>query len=643
MEMMAQIAHWRKLLKIEREEDLRQYRETVLKRTLKQRVADNISWYPVALKRLSIGLGEQIVLEMERTVAESGKPGAFQPGGMVAVFGMEGDKEAGRATGVVASLRQGVIKIALGTEHIPDWLYHSQLGIDLEFDDKTYKEMEAALRHVEDPGKNERLKELRSILIGNREPEFHKWDYRYTHPTLNASQQDAVQRVLEALDIAIIHGPPGTGKTTTLVQAIKEVLYREHQVLVCAPSNTAVDLLTLKCEAEGLSVIRLGNPVRVEESLQKHTLDGAMMEHPDYQALRKLRQDAEKIKLQAMKFKRNFGYAERQRRQEMLKEAGELTGLAHKLEDYILHQLINRTQVIACTLTGANANVLGRKRFSTVFIDEAAQALAPACWIPILRSDRVIMAGDHCQLPPTVKSMEADRGGLGVTLFEQVIERLPQTSVMLSRQYRMHEDIMQFSGRRFYADKLEAAPEVRFHTLGPDFPPLEFIDTAGCGFEEVKNEDTLSLSNPEEAALLLRRLAHLFNQISDEVPGLLEQNLSIGIISPYKDQVRTLREQVQNSPMLSGFSRHLTIHTVDGFQGQERDVMLISLVRSNNRNEIGFLQDIRRMNVALTRAKKKLIVTGDSATLGNHSFYGAFLDYVEEKGAYHTAWEWMET
>ncbi len=643
MDMNAQLALWQELLQVERVEDLRLYQETVLKRSLKQRVADNVSWYPVTVKRLDIGLGENIVLELERSSPEGRKPGSFQTGGLVSVFGMEGDKEAGRSTGVIAFMRGSLIKIALGSEHIPDWLYSSTLGIDQEFDDKTYKDMDLALRTVILPGKNERLKDLRNVLIGKPAPEFHRWDYEYNNPNLNSSQQEAVQKVLEAKDVAIIHGPPGTGKTTTLVQAIKEVLRREHQVLVCAPSNTAVDLLTLKCDEQGLSVIRIGNPVRVEESLQKHTLDGAMLDHPDYGALKKLRRDAEELRVKALKFKRNFGYAERQQRGEMLREAGELTGMARKLEDYILHQLISRTQVIAATLSGANHSVLSRKRFHTVFIDEAAQALAPACWIPIIKSDRVIMAGDHCQLPPTVKSREAEQKGLGITLFEKVIREKPETSVMLLQQYRMNQQIMTFSARQFYCDDLFADPSVKHHTLLPDEAPVEFVDTAGSGFNEVKNPDTLSTSNPEEGMLLLRHLALLLNKVEATEPLLLEAgNLSIGIISPYKDQVRTLREQVQASPLLSAHAHMITVNTVDGFQGQERDVIYISLVRSNDRNEIGFLQDTRRMNVALTRARKKLVVVGDTATLGKHAFYNAFLDYVEEIGAYRTAWEWAE-
>lgn len=634
------LRHLQELLKIEKEEDIRLYREMVLERSLTERVKRGISWYPLVMKRLFVGFGDKIVVELEESVSGKTKTANFQAGDPVSVFGNVSDQEMGRNTGVIASIRKGVIRIALNSDQIPEWITSAKLGIDPEFDDKTYQEMERALRKVIEPGKNHRLGELREIFAGDVIPQFHQWKVTYTNPALNQSQNRAVQRVLEAHDIAIIHGPPGTGKTTTLVHAIKEVLLHEHQVLVCAPSNTAVDLLTLKCHQEGISVVRIGNPVRVEEALQELTVDGLMASHEDYQALRKLRKDAETIKTAALKFKRNFGARERQQRQELMREARDLKNLSHQLEDYIVFQILTRSQVIATTLTGAANSILGEKRFHTVFIDEAAQAMEPAAWIPILRANRVIMAGDHCQLPPTVKSIEAGRGGLSETLFETIIAH-KEVDVMLDRQYRMNEQIMRFSGRKFYENNLHADDLVKHHVLGPDIPAVEFVDTAGCGFDEILNTESRSRGNPEEANLLLKHLATLFNQITEQVPGVLTENFSLGIISPYKEQVRIIGNQIQHSPMLSDYQSYISVNTIDGFQGQERDVIYISLVRSNEKSEIGFLKDIRRMNVALTRARKKLVVVGDSATLGNDSFYRDFLDYIEEIGAYHSAWEWM--
>lgn len=637
----AKIAHLQEVLEIERQADLELYRQMVLSRSLQERIKQGVSWYPIQLRHVGVGLGERIVLHLDWPEEGKKKGGTFQVGTVVSVFGQRTDRESGRITGVISRMREDHMHVMLNAEYLPDWCTDSKLGVDLEFDDRTYQEMQKALSQVMDPSnKNARLGELRETLIGDREPEFHEWHIEFVNDRLNPSQNRAVQRILRAQDAAIIHGPPGTGKTTTLVEAIKETALHEHQVLVCAPSNTAVDLLTLKCLEAGLEVLRLGNPARVEEELLIHTLDGSITQHSDYQALRKLRKDAEDARKRAAKHKRKFGAREAQARRDLFRESRELKAMAHKLEDYIIHQLVNNTPVITCTLTGAAAKVLGNKRFHTVFIDEAGQALEPACWIPIIRSNRVVMAGDHFQLPPTVKSQEADKLGLSNTLFEQVMTE-KSVDVMLEQQYRMHEQIMRFSGREFYDNQLFADESVRHHLIGPNFDPVTFIDTAGCGFTESKNPQSLSTGNAEEANLVLLHLALLFNQISSEAPDTLKPDFRVGIITPYKEQVRLLKKQLRASPMLSDFAQYVDINTVDGFQGQERDVVYISLVRSNKRNKIGFLSDIRRMNVALTRAKKKLVVVGDTSTLGEHPFYQHFLDYIDGIGAYRSAFEYL--
>ena len=632
------LTHQQELLRLEKEEDLKTYQKLVLSRSLKERIEKGVSWYPLRLIRFYIGLGERIYVELALSEKQIAKPGVFQTGSVVSLFGTLSDQEVGRLSGVVASIRPNSTKIALSTDQIPDWLNYGKIGLDLGFDDKTYQLMNAALVDAIGAEKDQRLKELREILLGEREPEFFKWEVNFQNPNLNESQNRAVQKALEARDVAIIHGPPGTGKTTTLVQTIREVTLRENQVLVCAPSNTAVDLLTIKCQQEGLSVLRIGNPARVDDSLLSLTLDGRMEDHPDFASLRKIRKDAEKIRRQALKHKRKFGQVERNHRQQLLKEARELKKIAHKLEDYILHQVIDKSQVITATLTGSANRVLEGKKFHTVFIDEAAQALAPACWIAMQRADRIIMAGDHYQLPPTVKSFEADRQGLSQTLFEHVIQH-KKVDVMLELQYRMNHQIMTFSGAQFYNGVLKADASVRDHLLAQGISPVEYIDTAGCGFDEKQNPETLSTANKEEGHLLLKHLALLINQLENQQEGLLEGKLSIGIISPYKAQVKSLQKQLLNSPMLAAYESVININTVDGFQGQERDIIYISLVRSNSKGEIGFLKDIRRMNVALTRARKKLVVIGDSATIGQHAFYASFLDYVEKIGAYRSAWE----
>ncbi|MEO0896138.1 MAG: AAA domain-containing protein [Bacteroidota bacterium] len=642
MTSQEKIKRLQEVLEWERKEDLRQYQEKVLKRSLKDRIKNGVTWYPVILRKMYFGLGDRLIVELDRQDGGK-KTGGFQSGAVISLFGNIANDPVGKLTGVIAQLKSDFMKIALATDSIPDWLTKAKLGVDLDFDDKTYQEMNAALRKVLDCKRDEQLYDLREVLLGDKKANFfNEWNVHYNNTDLNPSQNQAIQNILEAKDVAIIHGPPGTGKTTTLVQAIKETILRENQVLVVAPSNTAVDLLTLKCLEEGMDVVRLGNPARVNETLLTHTLDGAVMSHQDYSALKKIRKDAEEAKKKALKYKRKYGAQEYNRRRELLRDAKELRSMAHKLEDYILNQIINHTQVITATLTGAAASVLGNKRFHTVFIDEAGQALEPACWIPLLRAGRVIMAGDHCQLPPTVKSKQAEKGGLSETLFEKIISSKPEVAVMLEQQYRMNEKIMAFSGSKFYDNKLVADTTVKHHVVGPNFPPVEFVDTAGLGYNEKKNPESLSTGNKEEAQLVLRHLALMFNQIEKEVPNILENGFSVGIIAPYKEQVRIFKNKLATIPMLQPYASRITINTVDGFQGQERDVIYISLVRSNTKGEIGFLGDTRRMNVALTRARKKLVLVGDSATLGNHTFYQDFLTYTENIDAYRSAWEYLE-
>jgi superfamily I DNA and/or RNA helicase len=517
-----------------------------------------------------------------------------------------------------------------------------KLGIDMLFDDKTYREMEAAVKQIAQADKN-RTAELRDILIGKQIANYKKLNFNFENPVLNAKQNLAVQKVLEAQDVAIIHGPPGTGKTTTLVEAIFQTLKTEKQVLVTAASNTAVDLLTEKLVAKGISVVRMGNPARISEQLQACSLDEQIARHSQYKNLKQYRKDADNYRQLARKYKRNFGAAEREQRKLLLQEAKSLLTEAQKIEDYILEQLLSQTQVITATLTGVATQYLKKHQFSTVFIDEAAQALEPACWIPLLKAQRVVMAGDHCQLPPTVKSFEAEKKGLSRTLFEQTIanqQRLQQNvDVMLEVQYRMHKAIMQFANQQFYKNHLQAAESVADKHLSnePDNPllyqPFEWIDTAGCGYLEVQDDETDSLKNPEEAELLLVHLQLLWNNL----PLDLQQNtdFSIGIISPYKAQVKLLAELVRKLDVGS----RVSVNTVDGFQGQERNVIYISMVRSNDAGEIGFLKDTRRMNVAMTRAKQKLVMVGDSSTLSSFAFYEELLRYVEQIEAYRSAWE----
>jgi ATP-dependent RNA/DNA helicase IGHMBP2 len=625
------------LIKLERQADLEYYRQKVLLRSLQQRTKEGTTWYPVRLKRDYIGTGERLIVEIERT-SQLDQPHAFQSGKSVTFFSnANGRPEKDHVNGVINYVKENTMVITLNADDLPDWIDDSLLGVDVMFDEMSYREMEFALKEVIRADDN-RVAELRDILLADHKAILDKSAHPHLNSdTLNESQVVALEKILWAQDVGFIHGPPGTGKTTTLVQAITYVLKVEKQVLVCAPSNAAVDLLADKLSEQGLSVLRIGHPARVTEQSLSKTLDAKIADHPNYGELRGLRKKMEQLKSQALKYKRHFGYHERQERKLLLQESKALKADADVLEFYIVNDLLQNTQVICCTLVGASHPVMRGKKFRTTFIDEAAQALEPACWIPLLRTHRVIFAGDHQQLPPTIKSNEAANAGLAVTLFEKGIARHPEMSAMLRVQYRMHEAIMKFSSAYFYRDELVAHESVKDTLLEPHEPPIEFIDTAGCGYNESQDPETLSRFNEEEARLLVGQVEALVHRITEE--KWLEKKISLGIITPYRAQVDILNKLVDASSVLEPLRSTLTINTVDAFQGQERDVIAISFVRSNEKSEVGFLGDIRRTNVAMTRAKKKLLMIGDSATLGSHSFYNALLDYVQEAGFYKSAFE----
>jgi len=458
-------------------------------------------------------------------------------------------------------------------------------------------------------------------------------------PWLNNSQNDALNLVLSALDVAIIHGPPGTGKTTTLIQAILQTLKNERQILVCAPSNAAVDLIVEKLDSQGVNVVRIGHPARITEQILSKTIDARITQHHYYKDLKSARKQSQEYFHMAKKYKRNFGQEEREQRKLLFAEAHKLKDEAAQLEFFITGDIIENAQVIACTLVGASNMSIKGKRFKTVFIDEAAQALEPACWIPIIKGDRVIFAGDHHQLPPTIKSLEAAKNGLEITLFEKAIKR-NNADCMLKEQYRMNMKIMNFSSNFFYKNELFANSKVANWTIFPGDMPIEFIDTAGCGFYEQINGESRSSFNPEEADLLVKHLTKYINLL--DFNGSLEKVVNIGIISPYSAQTFQLRTLIFESELFSKeICSKISINTVDSFQGQERDIVYISLVRSNEKSEIGFLSDIRRMNVAITRAKKKLVVIGDSSTICKNIFYQQFVDYVTDIEAYKSGFEYL--
>lgn len=639
----------RKLLKVERDEDFAQYKLHFSRNNINHRRENGVTWYPIVISNVEIGIGEYLSIDIERTTNHN-EPHKFSGGKIASLFSNNNNTESGTLNGTIKVLAPNKIRLSLNVDELPDWCDDGKLGVNLLFDETSYKEMDIALEKVINASHN-RLAHLRDVMYKIKAPVFEKIDVSIHITGLNQSQNEAVRKIIAAKDLAIIHGPPGTGKTTTLVQAIRQTLLNEKQVLVCSSSNTAVDLLTEKLHREGISVLRLGNPARISEEVLMNTLDAKVAAHESYKDLKSYRKTAEEYFRMAGKYKRTFGREEREQRQLFYQEARKILKDAKILEDYIISEQFNKAQVIACTPVVSSGRMMRDRQFTTVFIDEAAQALEPMCWIPISRSNRVIFAGDHFQLPPTVKSKKAETEGLKETLFENCMH-IENVSVMLNTQYRMNQHIMNFSNRKFYKGNLIADSSVKETVLSFDTnefllnTPLDFIDTAGCGYNEIVNPESLSIANPEEGQLLIKHLKLVLEQHSGASPALQiakksKKRITIGIISPYKEQVQYLTNLLATDEEFEAYRSQIAIKTVDGFQGQERDIIYISMVRSNDQREIGFLNDIRRMNVALTRAKKKLVVIGDSATIGNHPFYKDFLDYAESVGAYKSAWEYI--
>lgn len=619
-------------LLIEKEKDLENYKKNIQRLTLQERVEKGVAWYPLQVNRQGYTIGERAFVTVERTKNIDGKH-RFRSGNPVRLFTNQAVNGKGEVHGVIYFIKKNKMKIILNSKDSPEWLNMGLLGIDLLFDDRTYQEMEKALKLVQ-KASGDRLAEIRSVFLGKKEPQFVLIERPIELPQLNASQNTAVNEMIHNQDVRIVHGPPGTGKTTTMVQAIKQLCKTERTVLVSAPSNTAVDLITERLAMEGLLVVRIGNISRVDENVINNTLEMRMSQHPESKNIKKLKIQAADKRRQAQRFKRKFGAEQHQDRRAQYREARELMDWANQLETRVVEQILDGAQVITCTLVGAADRVLQKRKFRTVIIDEAAQALEPATWIPILKASRVVLTGDPFQLPPTVKSREAAKKGLEVTLMEKSLQRFPEVH-LLDTQYRMNEIIMDFSNQQFYQNQLKADAQVKDHRLPiSDNAPLIFIDTAGCGFDEKLHPVNQSRYNPEEFQILCEHLHQLIDGYAGiDVP-------EIAMISPYKEQTVHMQQVIEAEPKFA--EQPITINTIDGFQGQEKSVVYISLVRSNAKNEIGFLKDYRRMNVAMTRAKQQLIIVGDSATIGGDDFYASLLEYCEVMGSYRTAWDYFK-
>lgn len=624
------------LLKTEREEDRQSYLKFADTTSVAMRRETGFAWYPVAIRGTEIGRGDYLTVEIERTT-HLDVIHQLRSGVSAMLFSNHDPKD--RVEGTISYLNGNRLKITLRTDELPEWSGNGKLGIDLLFDDNSYDEMQNALRQADATAEKPAEGKLIRVLTGAQSPAFQTEVQQPAFPSLNNSQQLAVNKIMSASELAIVHGPPGTGKTTTLVQAIKALFQRDRQkILVTAPSNTAVDLLSEKLSEQGLNVLRIGNPARVSERLLALTLDSRMAEHSAIKEIRRLKKQAAEYRNLAHKYKRNFGKAEREQRKALFDEAHRIMKEVGNTEQYIIDDLVARAQVITATLVGANHYTIRNLTYDTVVIDEAGQALEPACWIPLLKAKRVILAGDHHQLPPTVKSDKAAREGLGITLLEKCVHLHPEAVTLLEEQYRMHTTIMGYSSAVFYDNRLQAHASVAGHLLFPGDEPLAFIDTAGCGFEEKAH--STSITNPEEAAFMLKLMMQQAEILTQYYTP--ESFPSIAIISPYKQQVELLKELLEHAPQLQVYRKKISVNTIDGFQGQERDVVYISLARSNAEGVIGFLSDTRRMNVAMTRARKKLVVIGDSATLSGLPFYADFITYAQQKDAYRSAWELMD-
>ena len=609
----------RVLLEIEYLYEKSTFRKQTETKGLNRQVKRGDAWFPLKVGKSYYNSLNQLVIEVFRT-ADQEIEHNFEYGRPVTFFTAE--LKYFDFTGTVSYVEGDRMVVAVPDNAPVVQLQNTEnLGVQLSFDETSYRLMFEALDRTM-RAKGNRLAYLRDLFHtpltqtkgADRVSRFSFAPMRF--PWLNPTQEKAVNEVLRAKDVAIVHGPPGTGKTTTLVEAIYETLHRESQVLVCAQSNMAVDWISEKLVDRGVNVLRIGNPTRVNDKMLSFTYERRFEAHPDYEMLWAIRKAIRQIR--ANRKRGNDNYHQKLER---------LKSRAAEIEIRINAELFGEARVIASTLTGSANRLLDGQKYHTLFIDEAAQALEAACWIPIRRASRVIFAGDHCQLPPTVKSLPALKGGLGKTLMECIVERLPEAVTLLGVQYRMNEEIMRFSSDWFYGGKVQTAPQIKYRGILDYDLPMVWVDTSDLDIHEEFVGESFGRINKIEAELTLNELKKYFTKIGKT--RILEERIDVGIISPYRAQVQYLRRLIKKNEFYKPYRHLISVNTVDGFQGQERDIIVISLVRSNDEGQIGFLRDLRRMNVAITRARMKLIILGDAKTMTRHPFYKKLFEYVQ--------------
>ncbi len=590
-----------------------------------RRVARGQCWFPVRLGRSYYNSLNRFVVEVARDEVADDVDSAFEYGRQVRFFyeALDGKIIYRNFPAMVSFCDGGHMAVVLpSTSALKEIDGVARLGVDLAFDETSFAAMREALDDVAS-AKGSRLAELRDVLCGFVAPGFRELQ-PMTFPWLNASQQRAVNKTLCCRDVMVVHGPPGTGKTTTLVEAVYETLRREPQVMVCAQSNAAVDWICGKLIDRGVPVLRVGNPARVDDKVLSATYERQFEAHPDYPELWGVRKAIREVVAGRRRMSRADASALSNRLHNLRRRAVEL-------EVKIQVEIFESARVVASTLVGSDNAVLKGRRFTTLYIDEAGQALEAACWIAIRKADRVIFAGDHCQLPPTVKSVEAERAGLSRSLMESVVDKCRSAVELLTVQYRMNEAIMRFSSDWFYGGRLQAAEEVKCRGILDFDSPVEWLDTSEMDFSEKYVSATGGRVNPDEGEFMLDSLEAYIKRIGEK--RVEDENLDFAVISPYKAQVSWLRRNAKKRNVLRRLKGKIAINTIDGFQGQERDVVFISLVRSNDDGKIGFLSDLRRMNVAMTRARMKLVIIGSAVTLTRHPFYEKlFLSQKKENG-----------